>query len=166
MPWCACAFQIRYWRQPHKQAAADRVRTAGLETTARDRPEAQHPVPCDRPGLQQRRHRAPLPPRHRDHQEAPPSRPPGNVSWKTDGSWVTVRWDRVKALKNESAVLGYKVLYKHEGLSALKVLEKDQTSVSLPLPKDDGYVVLEIRSWGRGRRGGTRRSSPGIQELE
>ncbi|KAJ8360532.1 hypothetical protein SKAU_G00170570 [Synaphobranchus kaupii] len=26
-------------------------------------------------------------------------------------------WDRVKALKNESAVLGYKVLYKHEGQS-------------------------------------------------
>ena len=38
-----------------------------------------------------------------------PNRPPGNVFWKTDGSWVTVRWDHVKALGNESAVLGYKV---------------------------------------------------------
>lgn len=27
--------QIRYWRQHEREAAADRVRTAGLETTAR-----------------------------------------------------------------------------------------------------------------------------------
>lgn len=38
-----------------------------------------------------------------------PNRPPGNISWKVDGSWVTVRWDHVKSMDNESAVLGYKV---------------------------------------------------------
>lgn len=38
-----------------------------------------------------------------------PNRRPGNVSWKTDGSRVLLRWDHVKALHNESAVLGYKV---------------------------------------------------------
>uniref|UniRef100_A0A8C1HXG4 Contactin 2 n=1 Tax=Cyprinus carpio carpio TaxID=630221 RepID=A0A8C1HXG4_CYPCA len=38
-----------------------------------------------------------------------PSRPPGNISWKVDGSWVTVRWDHVKSMDNESTVLGYKV---------------------------------------------------------
>ncbi|KAG9352783.1 hypothetical protein JZ751_017359 [Albula glossodonta] len=46
-----------------------------------------------------------------------------------------------------------KVLYKHEGQSALKVLEKGKTSISLPLPKDNGYVVLEIRAWGEGGDG-------------
>lgn len=45
------------------------------------------------------------------------------------------------------------VLYKHEGQSALKVLDKGKTSVTLPLPKDNGYVVLEIRSWGEGGDG-------------
>lgn len=45
------------------------------------------------------------------------------------------------------------VLYKHEGQTALKVLDKAKTSVSLPLPKDNGYVVLEIRSWGEGGDG-------------
>ncbi|XP_064162210.1 contactin-2 [Anguilla rostrata] len=147
-------YEIRYWRQPHKQAAADRVRTAGLETTARVtglRPSTLYHVTVlayNSAGTG-----PPSPHATVTTKKPPPSRPPGNVSWKTDGSWVTVRWDRVKALKNESAVLGYKVLYKHEGLSALKVLEKDQTSVSLPLPKDDGYVVLEIRSWGEGGDG-------------
>lgn len=38
-----------------------------------------------------------------------PNRPPGNVSWKAEGSWVKVRWDNVKAMHNESAILGYKV---------------------------------------------------------
>ncbi len=47
----------------------------------------------------------------------------------------------------------YQVLYKHEGQTALKILDKAKTSVSLPLPKDDGYVVLEIRSWGEGGDG-------------
>ena len=45
------------------------------------------------------------------------------------------------------------VLYKHEGQSALKVLDKGQTSIKLPLPKDNGYVVLEVRSWGDGGDG-------------
>lgn len=38
-----------------------------------------------------------------------PNRPPGNVSWKIQGSQVAVRWDHVTAMHNESAVLGYKV---------------------------------------------------------
>lgn len=45
------------------------------------------------------------------------------------------------------------VLYKHEGQNSLKVLDKGKSSVSLPLPKDNGYVVLEIRSWGDGGDG-------------
>ncbi|XP_056128734.1 contactin-2 [Lampris incognitus] len=147
-------YEIRYWRQHEREAAADRVRTAGLETTARVaglRPSTRYYIavlaynsagtgpPSPRTTVTTRR--------------PPPNRPPGNVSWKTDGSWVTVRWDHVKAMHNESAVLGYKVLYKHEGQTALKVLDKGKTSVSLPLPKDNGYVVLEIRSWGEGGDG-------------
>uniref|UniRef100_A0A667YCI8 Contactin 2 n=1 Tax=Myripristis murdjan TaxID=586833 RepID=A0A667YCI8_9TELE len=143
-------YEIRYWRQHEREAAADRVRTAGPETTARVsglRPSTRYHVavlaynsagtgpPSPRTTITTRR--------------PPPNRPPGNVSWKTDGSWVTVRWDAVKAMHNESAVLGYKVC----GQTALKVLDKGKTSVSLPLPRDDGYVVLEIRSWGEGGDG-------------
>lgn len=45
------------------------------------------------------------------------------------------------------------VLYKHEGHAALKVLDKGKSSISLPLPKDNGYLVLEVRSWGEGGDG-------------
>ncbi|KAK5871878.1 hypothetical protein PBY51_012619 [Eleginops maclovinus] len=147
-------YEIRYWRQHEREAAADRVRTAGLETTAR--------VPGLRPST--RYHIAvlaynsagtgPASPRTTvTTRKPPPNRRPGNVSWKTDISSVTLRWDHVKAMHNESAVLGYKVLYKHEGQTSLKVLDQSKTSVNLPLPKDNGYVVLEIRSWGEGGDG-------------
>ncbi|KAL0978113.1 hypothetical protein UPYG_G00166050 [Umbra pygmaea] len=147
-------YEIRYWRQHEREAAADRVRTPGLETTARVtglRPSTRYHVTVlayNSAGT------GPTSPRTTvTTRKPPPNRPPANVSWKIDGSWVTVRWDHLKALDNESAVLGYKVLYKHEGQSALKVLDKGKTSVTLPLPKDDGYVVLEIRSWGEGGDG-------------
>ncbi|XP_050978992.1 contactin-2 [Labeo rohita] len=147
-------YEIRYWRQHEREAAADRVRTAGLENTARVtglRPNTLYHVTVlayNSAGTG-----PPSPRTTVITKKPPPNRPPGNVSWKADGSWVTVRWDHVKSMDNESAVLGYKVLYKHEGQSALKILEKNKNSISLPLPKDNGYVVLEIRSWGDGGDG-------------
>uniref|UniRef100_A0A671V5V4 Contactin 2 n=1 Tax=Sparus aurata TaxID=8175 RepID=A0A671V5V4_SPAAU len=136
-------YEIRYWRQHEREAAADRVRTAGLETTARVsglRPSTRYHVAVlayNSAGTG-----PPSPRTTVTTRKPPPNRRPGNVSWKTDGLWVTVRWDHVKAMHNESAVLGYKV-----------ILDKAKTSVSLPLPKDNGYVVLEIRSWGEGGDG-------------
>ncbi|KAJ8377690.1 hypothetical protein AAFF_G00254710 [Aldrovandia affinis] len=147
-------YEIRYWRQQERKEAADRVRTEGLETMARVsglRPVTQYYVTVlayNSAGTG-----PPFPQTSITTKKPPPNRPPGNVSWKTDGSWVTVIWDHVKALKNESAVLGYKILYKHEGQHALKVLEKSRTSISLPLPKDNSYVVLEICAWGIGGDG-------------
>ncbi|XP_063071450.1 contactin-2 [Engraulis encrasicolus] len=147
-------YEIRYWRQHEREAAADRVRTAGLETSARVaglRPSTLYHVVVlayNSAGTGPQSPRTTVITR-----KPPPNRPPSNISWKTDASWVTVRWDPVTAMDNESAVLGYKVLYKHEGQSALKVLDKGQTSVKLPLPKDNGYVVLEVRSWGDGGDG-------------
>ncbi|KAF0035476.1 hypothetical protein F2P81_013234 [Scophthalmus maximus] len=147
-------YEIRYWRQHEREAAADRVRTAGLETTARVsglRPSTRYHVAVlayNSAGTG-----PPSPRTTVTTRKPPPNRPPGNVSWRTDGSLVIMRWDHVKAMHNESAVLGYKVLYKHEGQNSLKVLDKGKSSVSLPLPKDNGYVVLEIRSWGDGGDG-------------
>uniref|UniRef100_A0A673FRF3 Contactin-2-like n=1 Tax=Sinocyclocheilus rhinocerous TaxID=307959 RepID=A0A673FRF3_9TELE len=147
-------YEIRYWRQHEREAAADRVRTAGLENTARVtglRPNTLYHVTVlayNSAGTG-----PPSPRTTVITKKPPPNRPPGNVSWKVDGSWVTVRWDHVKSMDNESAVLGYKVLYKHEGQSALKILDKSKNSIILPLPKDNGYVVLEVRSWGDGGDG-------------
>uniref|UniRef100_A0A7N9AQT3 Contactin 2 n=1 Tax=Mastacembelus armatus TaxID=205130 RepID=A0A7N9AQT3_9TELE len=147
-------YAIRYWRQHEREVAADRVRTAGLETTARVsglRPSTRYYI-----AVLAYNNAGTGPPSPRTTvttRKPPPNRPPVNVSWNAEGSQVTVRWDHVKAMHNESAVLGYKVLYKHEGQTALKVLDKAKSSVTLPLPKDNGYIVLEIRSWGEGGDG-------------
>ncbi|XP_064156573.1 contactin-2-like isoform X2 [Anguilla rostrata] len=147
-------YEIRYWRPQDRREAADRVRTAGLETTARVsglRPVTLYYVTVlayNSAGTG-----PPSPQTFVTTKKPPPDRPPGNVSWRSDGSWVTVIWDHVKALQNESAVLGYKILYRHEGQHALKVLEKNRRSISLPLPKDDSHVVLEICAWGEGGNG-------------
>ncbi|XP_011615354.1 contactin-2 isoform X1 [Takifugu rubripes] len=147
-------YEIRYWRQHEREAAADRVRTLGQETSARVsglRPSTRYHVAVlayNSAGT------GPSSPRTTvTTRKPPPNRRPGNISWRTDDAWVTVRWDHVMALHNESAVLGYKVLYKHEGQSTLKVLDKSRSTVKLLLPKDNSYVVLEIRSWGEGGDG-------------
>ncbi|XP_066559318.1 contactin-2 isoform X2 [Amia ocellicauda] len=147
-------YEIRYWRQNEKAAAADRVRTAGLESTARVsglRPSTLYYVTVlayNSAGTG-----PPSAPTTVTTKKPPPSRSPENVSWRIDGTWVTVAWDHVKALKNESAVSSYKVLYKHEGQVALKVQDKSKTSIRLPLPQDNGYVVLEICASGEGGDG-------------
>lgn len=147
-------YEIRYWRQHEREAAADRVRIAGQESFARVsglRPSTRYHVSVlayNNAGT------GPLSPRTTvTTRKPPPNRPPGNVSWKAQSSSLALRWDPVVALHNESAVLGYKVLYKQEGQTLLKVLDKTKTSLSLPLPQDYGYVVLEIRSWGDGGDG-------------
>lgn len=40
---------------------------------------------------------------------AAPRRPPGNISWTFSSSSLSVKWDPVVPLRNESAVTGYKV---------------------------------------------------------
>ncbi|KAM8867926.1 LOW QUALITY PROTEIN: contactin-2 [Synchiropus picturatus] len=150
-------YEIRYWRQHEREAAADRVRTAGVEPSARVsglRPSTRYHVAVlayNSAGT------GPMSPRTTvTTRKPPPNRAPGNLSWMPVGSWVSVRWDPVQAQQNESAVLGYKVLWKHEGQTALKILDKWKTSVKLPLPRDKDYVMLEVRSWGEGGDGPAR----------
>uniref|UniRef100_A0A7N8YER8 Contactin 2 n=1 Tax=Mastacembelus armatus TaxID=205130 RepID=A0A7N8YER8_9TELE len=111
-------YEIRYWRQHEREVAADRVRTAGLETTARVsglRPSTRYYI-----AVLAYNNAGTGPPSPRTTvttRKPPPNRPPVNVSWNAEGSQVTVRWDHVKAMHNESAVLGYKVsavsVYQH-----------------------------------------------------
>uniref|UniRef100_A0A8C2BEL6 Contactin-3 n=1 Tax=Cyprinus carpio TaxID=7962 RepID=A0A8C2BEL6_CYPCA len=142
-------YEIRYWRQHEREAAADRVRTAGLESMARVtglRPNTLYHVTVlayNSAGTG-----PPSPRTTVVTKKPPPNRPPGNISWKIVGSWVTVRWDHVKSMDNESAVLGYKV----SDMLPPNTM-KSKNSITLPLPKDSGYVVVEIRSWGDGGDG-------------
>uniref|UniRef100_A0A8C4LP73 Contactin-2 n=1 Tax=Equus asinus asinus TaxID=83772 RepID=A0A8C4LP73_EQUAS len=104
-------YEIRYWKAGDKEAAADRVRTAGLDTSARVtglHPNTKYHVTVrayNRAGT------GPAsPPANATTMKPPPRRPPGNISWTFSSSSLSIKWDPVVPLRNESAVTGYKVM--------------------------------------------------------
>ncbi|XP_059806228.1 contactin-2 [Hypanus sabinus] len=146
-------YEIRYWRGNDKEESADRVRTPGLETTARVsglRPSTLYHVEVrayNSAGSGPSSSSTTVVTR-----KAPPNRPPSKITWKAHGSWVKIKWDHVKAFENESTVDGYKVLYKPEDESSIKVTETNKNSVQLPFSEDLSYLVM-IRASGEGGDG-------------
>ncbi|XP_046702281.1 contactin-4, partial [Silurus meridionalis] len=82
----------------------------------------------------------------------PPSQPPVKVMWNSSNSKIILNWEQVKALENESEVMGYKVLYKQNRHSRPRVMETNTTSVELSLPPDEEYII-QIKPFGEGGEG-------------
>ncbi|NXP43220.1 CNTN2 protein, partial [Leiothrix lutea] len=103
-------YEIRYWKDGDKEEAADRVRTAGLVTSAHVtglNPNTVYHVSVrayNRAGTG-----PPSPSTNVTTTRPPPKRPPGNISWSFSGSTVSIKWDPVVAKADESAVTGYKL---------------------------------------------------------
>ncbi|XP_038675989.1 contactin-2 isoform X2 [Scyliorhinus canicula] len=150
-------YEIRYWRENDKEASADRVRTPGLELSARVaelKASTLYHVEVrayNSAGSGPSRSSTTV-----ITKKAPPNRSPGKISWKSVGSWVKIKWDHVKAFENESAVEGYKVLYKAEDQSDIKVIETSKNSVQIPFTNDMSYLVM-IRASGEGGDGAATR---------
>ncbi|XP_075469858.1 contactin-2 isoform X2 [Ascaphus truei] len=147
-------YEIRYWKASDKEAAADRVRTAELDTVARVtglRPDTTYHVTVrayNRAGTG-----PPSPTANVTTTKAPPSRPPGNISWTLSRSSVNIKWDRVTALSNESSVTGYKMLYRLDSHSAPTLYVTSKTHVELPLPEGASHVTVQLRATGQGGDG-------------
>ncbi|XP_069793097.1 contactin-4-like isoform X3 [Narcine bancroftii] len=82
----------------------------------------------------------------------PPSQAPGKIRWESASSRVVLNWDHVKAMENESEVTGYKVLYRNNRQSSIKVIETNNTSVELLLPDDADYII-EVKTFSDGGDG-------------
>ncbi|XP_075909053.1 contactin-4-like [Petromyzon marinus] len=87
--------------------------------------------------------------------KAPPSKPPRITQWRTDGVHVTLSWEHVAPLDNESAVTGYKVRYRSLGQTGARELLTNETRVEIPLPLGSGgrgsggvgaALVVEVRA--------------------
>ncbi|XP_043572414.1 contactin-2 [Chiloscyllium plagiosum] len=146
-------YEIRYWRDNDKKASADRKRTPGLELSARVtglRPSTLYHVEVR--AYNSAGSGPPSLSTTVTTKKAPPNRPPGKISWRSAGSWVKIKWDHVKAFENESAVDGYKVLYKAEDQSEIKMIETRKNSVQIPFTNDMSYLVM-IRASGEGGDG-------------
>ncbi|XP_021232542.1 contactin-2 isoform X2 [Numida meleagris] len=147
-------YEIRYWKDGDKEEAADRVRTAGLVTSAHVtglNPNTKYHVSVrayNRAGTG-----PPSPSTNITTTKPPPRRPPGNISWTLTGSTVTIKWDPVVAQPDESAVTGYKMLYRQDSHSAPTLYLANKSRIDIPVPEDFTHAFVQIRVTGPGGDG-------------
>ncbi|NXO75051.1 CNTN2 protein, partial [Sitta europaea] len=147
-------YEIRYWKDGDKEEAADRVRTAGLVTSAHVtglHPSTSYHVSVrayNRAGTG-----PPSPATNVTTTRPPPKRPPGNISWTFSGSTVTIKWDPVVARADESAVTGYKMLYRQDSHSAPTLYLASKSQIDIPIPEDFTHAFVQIRVTGPGGDG-------------
>uniref|UniRef100_A0A8C3R9I9 Contactin 2 n=1 Tax=Cyanoderma ruficeps TaxID=181631 RepID=A0A8C3R9I9_9PASS len=147
-------YEIRYWKDGDKEEAADRVRTAGLVTSAHVtglNPNTVYHVSVrayNRAGTG-----PPSPSTNVTTTRPPPKRPPGNISWSFSGSTVSIKWDPVVAKADESAVTGYKMLYRQDSHSAPTLYLASKSHIDIPIPEDFTHAFVQIRVTGPGGDG-------------
>ncbi|XP_016071256.1 PREDICTED: contactin-2 isoform X1 [Miniopterus natalensis] len=147
-------YEIRYWKAGDKEAAADRVRTAGLDTSARVtdlHPNTKYHVTVrayNRAGT------GPASPSaNATTMKPPPRRPPGNISWTFSSSSLSIKWDPVVPLRNESAVTGYKMLYQNDLHPTPTLHLTSKNWIEVAVPEDIGHALVQIRTTGPGGDG-------------
>uniref|UniRef100_A0A8C6M8L9 Contactin 4 n=1 Tax=Nothobranchius furzeri TaxID=105023 RepID=A0A8C6M8L9_NOTFU len=83
-----------------------------------------------------------------------PSQPPAGIEWLLTNSKILLRWEHVKAMENESEVMGYKVVYRQKWHGRTAVLETNKTNVELQIPAGEDYLI-EIKALSEGGDGAT-----------
>ncbi|KAJ6664947.1 hypothetical protein lerEdw1_005919 [Lerista edwardsae] len=102
-------WQVGYWKDMEQEEAAEKVRTEGNEssiiltglegnTLYHLRVKAYNAAGYGPPSSVVRA----------ATKKSPPSQAPGNIMWIQDGSHVSLGWEPVRPLANESDVMGYK----------------------------------------------------------
>ncbi|XP_019488523.1 PREDICTED: contactin-5-like [Hipposideros armiger] len=84
--------------------------------------------------------------------KSPPSQAPSNLRWEQQGSQLSLVWEPVRPLANESEVMGYKVFYRQEGHSNSQVIETQKPQAVVQLP-DVGVYIIEVRACSEGGDG-------------
>ncbi|XP_036075950.1 contactin-4 isoform X3 [Rousettus aegyptiacus] len=146
-------YEIKYWRHDDKEEDARKIRTFGNQTSAKIsnlQGSALYHLAVkayNTAGTGPSSATVNVTTR-----KPPPSQPPGNIIWNSSDSKIILRWDQVKALDNESEVKGYKVSYRWSTQRGTSVIETNRTSVELPLPLEEDYVI-EIQPFSDGGAG-------------
>ncbi|KAM3924204.1 contactin-1 isoform 2-T3 [Leptodactylus fuscus] len=146
-------YQIRYWRSQDKEAAAHRVQVEQSDEPVRLEgllPNTQYYLDVfafNSAGDGPRSKRI-----HFHTRKAPPSQKPRIISAVKSGSQYIITWEHVKPLSNESAVSGYKILYKPAGQHAGTLYSTGEHSLEVPVPRE-GECIVEVRAHSEGGDG-------------
>ncbi|XP_067907088.1 contactin-1-like [Heterodontus francisci] len=146
-------YEIRYRRVIDTEAAAQRVRTVGSNTTARIRDLKPH----TRYYVEVRAYnKAGVGPSNQQiaiiTKKAPPSKPPRITDTTMLGTYFRISWEAVQPLDNESNVEGYKVLYRRDGTVNSTLLQTVGHNINIPI-HDEGDYIVEVRAYGEGGDG-------------
>lgn len=146
-------YQIRYWTVHDKEAAAQRVQVSNQEYSTKLenlKPNTRYHV--DVCAFNSAGYGPPSSVIDIVTRKAPPSQRPRIVSSVRSGSRYIITWDHVKPMSNESAVQGYKVLFRPDGQHEGTLYSTGTHSIELPVPNDGEYVV-EVRAHSEGGDG-------------
>lgn len=146
-------YQIRYWAAHDKEAAAQRVQVSNQEYSTKLenlKPNTRYHI--DVSAFNSAGYGPPSRTIDIITRKAPPSQRPRIISSVRSGSRYIITWDHVKAMSNESAVEGYKVLYRPDGQHEGKLFSTGKHTIEVPVPSDGEYVV-EVRAHSEGGDG-------------
>ncbi|KAH1186269.1 contactin-1 [Mauremys mutica] len=146
-------YQIRYWTVHDKEAAAQRVLVSSQDYSTKLenlKPSTRYHV--DVSAYNSAGYGPPSVAADIITRKAPPSQRPRIISTVRSGSMYIITWDHVTPMSNESAVQGYKVLYRPDGQHEGKLYSTGTHSIELPVPRDGEYVV-EVRAHSEGGDG-------------
>ncbi|XP_077056297.1 contactin-1a, partial [Siphateles boraxobius] len=145
-------YQVRYWREALDNEAAvrwTRVLSRENHTRLENMTADTHYL------IQVRAYNGdgygPASQRHKIHtKKAPPSQPPKIFTTKKhySGTTISIGWEKVQALANESNVAGYKVLYRKDGQLSGTLYTTEKQSIDLPRMKEDYLVEVRAHSEG------------------
>ncbi|KAM6447254.1 contactin-5 isoform 2-T3 [Liasis olivaceus] len=145
-------FEVGYWKDMEQEEAAEKAKTEGNESsvilTGLEGNTLYH---LRVKAFNSAGYGPPSDTVHAATKKSPPSQAP-NIMWVQDGPHVSLGWEPVKPLANESDVMGYKVLFRQEGHSNSQVIETQKTSAVVLLP-DVGVYIIEVCAVSEGGDG-------------
>ncbi|KAG8516837.1 LOW QUALITY PROTEIN: Contactin-6, partial [Galemys pyrenaicus] len=146
-------YEVLYWTDDPREAVVGRTRVGGNVTAARISGLRANTVYFAAVRAFNTAGAGPSStPVNATTRKPPPSQPPANVAWKLTDSRLWLNWEHVRTMENESAVLGYKVLYRQARQRETHVLETNGTSAELLVPLEEDCLV-EIRAVSDGGEG-------------
>ncbi|KAM5180992.1 contactin-5 [Mantella aurantiaca] len=146
-------FEVSYWNDMEQEEAAEKVKTAGNESSIiLTELEGNTLYHITVRAFNKAGYGPPSTAGRGSTKKSPPSQAPSIVKWIRNGSHVSLGWEAVRSLANESDVMGYKVMLRQEGHSNSQVIQTQTTSAVVLLP-DSGFYIIEVRAVSEGGDG-------------